>query len=287
MENCISPVSVWQTEKTIKVRGKFKTIREASLKQFPCGKCPLCKHSHRMNWLMRCQQESKHSQLPNHWFITLTYNEKKVPRKQGVRTLYKRHPQLFLKRLRKAGFEIKYILVGEYGSETSRPHYHMLCWTNATITDIDKAWSYGNVHYRKLERETILYTLKYVLNPRQGDNELKQKEYAVYSKGIGLSYMDDAMYRYHTGDYENPIYYTVLEGKKIPLPRYYRKKIFTKYQNSINATDQYFKALKTKMRGIRKLKEYGYRNPWKEYARLKHYRAAQIVKNANLKKQKI
>lgn len=270
MDNCVNPQTIYN-----KSLGANITVQ--------CGKCPLCIHSHRMNWLMRCEQESLKSQLPNHWFITLTYNEKKVPRKRGVRTLFKRHPQLFIKRLRKAGHTIKYILVGEYGTETERPHYHMLAWTNASVQDIDKAWNYGHVHYRKMERETILYTLKYVLNPRQGDNTNKQREYVVYSKGIGLGYLTTQMYYYHTEDYENPIYTTVINGKRIPLPRYYRKKIFTKYQNYLHAVQMYYKALKDKMRSIRRFKEYGYKNPWKRFSDLRHDRARLIIKQVNKK----
>lgn len=270
MENCVSP----------------QTIFNKKLQQnitVPCGKCPLCRHSHRMNWLMRCEQEIQSSELPNHWFITLTYNEKKVPRKRGVRTLYKRHPQLFFKRLRKAGYQIKYLLVGEYGSETSRPHYHMLAWTDAPYDAIDKAWSYGIIHYREMAKHTILYTLKYVLNPRQGDNDSKQREYAVYSKGIGLGYMTKEMYYYHTSDYENPVYTTVIDGRTVPLPRYYRKKIFTKFQNGQHAEKMYYKALKEKMRIIKKLNALGYKNPWKEFSNLKHERAREILQMSNKK----
>lgn len=274
MENCTQPQTIYN-----KSLGSNITVQ--------CGKCPLCRHSHRMNWLMRCQQESYHTEMPNQWFVTLTYDEKHVPRRKQIRTLYKRHPQLFFKRLRKAGFKIKYILVGEYGSQTERPHYHCLLWTNATYQSIDTAWTYGAVHYRPMEVETILYTLKYVLNPRQGDNTTKQSEYAVYSKGIGLGYLTEQMYQFHTGDYENPIYYTVVDGKKIPLPRYYRKKIFTKYQNYKHAVKTYYKALRDKMAMIRRLGRKGYKNPWKAYESLKHERARRVIKLANLKKQKV
>lgn len=294
MENCLNPIAVNQQikvysspVKTPQKNGTYKVQRPYKLEDqkfvVPCGKCPLCLHSHRMNWLMRCQQESKFSQSPNHWFLTLTYNEKKVPRRHGVRTLYKRHPQLFFKRLRKAGYQIKYILVGEYGSDTSRPHYHMLCWTNAPYTAIDQAWNYGFVHYRMLERETILYTLKYVLNPRQGDNLRKQSEYAVYSKGIGLSYITPQMFDYHAGDYARPMFTTVLNGQEIPLPRYYRKKIFTKYQNRLHAEQQYYRALKDKWRMIKQLKKWLYPNPSMKYRELKHNRARQIVNQTNKK----
>lgn len=270
MDNCTSP----------------KTIFNKSLNHYitvQCGQCPLCKHSHRMNWLMRCDQETKTTQFPNQYFITLTYNEKKCPRKRGVKTLYKRHPKLFFKRLRKSKYNIKYILVGEYGTQTKRPHYHLLAWTDAPPEAIDKAWGNGTVHYRKMERETILYTLKYVLNPRQGDNTNKQREYAVYSKGIGLGYLTKEMYYYHTGEYDKPIFTTVIDGKQVPLPRYYRKKIFTKYQNYLHAVKTYYKSLKDKMRLIRHFKRLGHENPWKHYSNLKHERARRIIKQANLK----
>lgn len=268
MENCINPQQIYN-----KSLGTNIVVI--------CGKCPLCKHSHRMNWLMRCEQETIYSDLPNHWFLTLTYNEKKVPRKRGVKTLYKRHPQLFFKRLRKAGYKIKYILVGEYGSETSRPHYHALVWTNATYESIEIAWSYGAIHYREMAKETILYTLKYVLNPRQGDNTNLQREYAVYSKGIGLGYMTPEMYNYHKEG--KPLYTTVINGKTVPLPRYYRKKIFTKRENYDHALELYYTALKEKWRYIKKAVRLGYEFPHKQYARLKHERAQRIIKMSNKK----
>lgn len=242
----------------------------------PCGKCKLCLNSKRMNWLMRVEQEQKYTQLPNSYFLTLTYNEKKVPRKKGVRTLYKRHPQLFFKRLRKQGHKIKYILVGEYGKTTQRPHYHAICWTTALPRDIDKAWQYGHVHYRDVSRETTLYTLKYILNPRQGDNEIKQREYAVFSKGIGLSYLTNAMYEYHTRNYLNPRFTAFIDGRIVPLPRYYRNKIFTKHQLAEHARKMYYESLKKRMRGIRELKKLGYKHPWKAWKQKKLRKAEKV-----------
>lgn len=232
---------------------------------------------------MRIKYEMRYTQLPKGYFLTLTYNEKKVPRKKGVRTLYKRHPQLFLKRLRKAGHKVKYILVGEYGTRTSRPHYHAIFWTTAQPQAIDKAWNYGHVYYGSITEATIWYTLKYILNPRQGDNEIKQKEYAVFSKGIGLSYLTNAMYEYHTADYENPKFDTIFEGKKYPLPRYYRKKIFTKYQLKKNAIKQYYKSLKSRFDDYRILKEKRYKNPWKARKSKQKIKALKIIKSQKVK----
>lgn len=260
MENCIYPKKITQKDGTTNV--------------VPCNKCARCLNSRRMNWLMRIEMENKKTQLPNQWFLTLTYNEKKCPRKRGVRTLYKRHPQLFFKRIRKLGETIKYILVGEYGGQTERPHYHLICWTSASCEIIDRAWSYGYVHYRQIARESILYTLKYILNPRQGDNQVKQKEYAVFSKGLGLAYLTTEMYDWHTRDYDNPKFFTIIGSRKIPLPRYYRMKIFTKYQLRQNAIDMYYVALKRKMQAIRRLKELGYKSAFKAYR-------AQVIESGN------
>lgn len=181
MDNCVNPITIKHQCKPYERDGIVFTTYTVKV---PCGKCLLCLNSKRMNWLMRIESEHVKTEMPYQWFLTMTYNERKVPRKNGVRTLYKRHPQLFFKRVRKAGHQVKYILVGEYGSRTERPHYHCIIWTTASHEVIDRAWNYGHVHYRNISRESVLYTLKYILNPRQGDNKVKQKEYAVFLKGL-------------------------------------------------------------------------------------------------------
>ncbi len=249
----------------------------------PCGKCPMCLKSKQMQWIFRINQEIKYNEFPNSYFITLTYAENRVPKRKGVKTLYKRHPQLFLKRLRKAGHKIKYILVGEYGTKTSRPHYHLLCWTTANETAIEKAWSHGHIHVGKIQPASIGYVLKYILNPRQGDNEIKQKEYAVFSKGLGLAYLTPAMYNYHAGDYQNPRLTTIIDGREIPLPRYYRQKIFTKYQLRSNAVKQYYKSLRKRFDDYRYLKSVGVRHPWKERKNRMREKALRIIRRQKVK----
>lgn len=57
-------------------------------------------------------------------FVTLTYSKEHLPEKG---TLVPRHPQLWLKRIRrKTGKRLRYFLVGEYGDTTWRPHYHVM-----------------------------------------------------------------------------------------------------------------------------------------------------------------
>lgn len=115
--------------------------------ELPCGHCAACLLNKRLDWSTRLTHEmSVFGQ--DVCFITLTYNEDKLPRtddapyivdgvinprKQfdwlhGTPTLCIRDVQLFFKRLRKSlpGRRIRYYVVGEYGPSTHRPHYHAL-----------------------------------------------------------------------------------------------------------------------------------------------------------------
>lgn len=92
-----------------------------------CHMCNQCQIDYRISWGLRGQLENQmhqHSQ-----FVTLTYDNEHLP--QGA-NLYPKHHQDFFKRVR--NYEkrhgnkqtIRYMLCGEYGRETSRPHYHAI-----------------------------------------------------------------------------------------------------------------------------------------------------------------
>jgi len=95
----------------------------------PCGKCELCKDKKAREWSFRaiCENATS-SSMP--YFLTLTYNPKHLP-KCGI---FKEEIQLFLKRLRikldrlNISHNLRYVAVGEYGTKSKRPHYHMILW---------------------------------------------------------------------------------------------------------------------------------------------------------------
>jgi len=133
-------------------------------------------------------QQYKQCQLA--YFITLTYADQQATRTpNGFLNLSKRHPQLFLKRLRKAKTgnttsDIKYYLVGEYGANTKRPHYHAIIF-NADIPSIEKAWSHGSVHFGSVNEASVGYTLKYMFKKGQipaHKADDRQPEFALMSK---------------------------------------------------------------------------------------------------------
>jgi len=218
----------------------------------PCGKCAFCLRTKRNEWLFRLHHESRVQTLPAH-FLTLTYDEKHCPRFKGARTLWFRHLQLYFKRLRKAKAKIKYVAVGEYGTKTQRPHYHVILWTDANHDLLSRQWHHGAVHFGTLTPASIAYTLKYIIQPKIGDNETRQRTRAQFSKGLGACFLTAKVHEHLSGDEENPVFETRINGAIRPLPRYYRSKIYTKYQLGKQRSKQYWESIKQRRKEVKRL----------------------------------
>lgn len=216
---------------------KLKVVeRNGERHSVPCGACAFCLVNKRSEWMFRIHHEMR-TQIHRGWFLTLTYDERFVRRVPEVGlSLRFRDTQLYLKKLRKRKRYVKYICVGEYGGLTARPHYHLLIWTDATEEELQACWSnsqgvpFGRVHFGRLTMQSAMYTLKYIIQPKQKTTERLEKTRAQFSKGLGLSYLSSAVYDYHTEDYDNPVLFSIIDERKVALPRYYKQKIFTKYQ---------------------------------------------------------
>lgn len=194
-----------------------------------CGRCPECVKKRASGWSFRLRKQAEVS--TSAYFITLTYDTQYVPITQkGYMTLFPEHVTLWLKRLRKRHKEkLTYFYVGEYGSKTERPHYHMIIF-NADINIIDETWNYGNVHYGQVNGASIGYTLKYMIKdgkiPKH-KNDDRLPEFARMSKGIGESYVTKEIVEYHI--HKRSILdrlHLTIDGKKIPIPRYYKNMIY-------------------------------------------------------------
>lgn len=233
----------------------------------PCGKCAFCLTNKRSQWMFRIHYEMKRQQYPG-WFITLTYDERHVRRTaDGRLSLRFRDVQLFLKRLRKAKHYAKYVCVGEYGGQTKRPHYHMLLWTDCRPDLLEKFWvsskdgsRMGTIHVGHISMRSAMYTLKYIIQPKQRQEDGLEKTRAQFSKGLGLAYLTTAVYEYHTADYEKPILTSVIDGRVVALPRYYRYKIFTKYQLRKEGSKVKWESIRARRKQMRKLVRQGLTN---------------------------
>lgn len=87
----------------------------------PCRKCWRCRKSRVDDYVGRCLAEASTSEAI--CTVSLTY----APRTDlADKILHPRHFQLFMKLLRKAGHKVRYLVVGEYGDQKGRAHFHAI-----------------------------------------------------------------------------------------------------------------------------------------------------------------
>lgn len=247
----------------------------------PCGRCAFCLVNKRAQWVFRMHYEVLNQEYPG-YFLTLTYDPKHVPRRDGELSLRFKDVQLYFKRVRKAGFYCKYVCVGEYGSKTERPHYHMLLWTDASVGFLQDNWKssrdgspLGLVHFGTVTPASVMYAMKYIVQPRR-DYGKREKPRAQFSKGLGLSFLSVRMYDFLTEDYENPVMTVKVDGQEMALPRYYRAKIFTRYQMRIEGYRVKEVREKEKEKELSELRARGVSDPEAYLKRLRVERANRI-----------
>lgn len=127
--------------------------------QVPCGHCLMCRDKKKREWSFRALCENVYS-TSQPLFITMTYNNAHLP-KGGV---FKEEVQLFMKRMRikldrlNIEHNIRYFAVGEYGSKSGRPHYHMILWNfpmnnfygiSHVLKFVENCWSVPTGEYKK------------------------------------------------------------------------------------------------------------------------------------------
>lgn len=129
-----------------------------------CRGCELCR-SNRLNDLIgRCIAEQ--CTASKTLAVTLTYAgdtaESAVLRYADV--------QLFLKRLRKDGYSVRYICAGEYGDKKGRAHWHIILFFYGRSPDIQidrrvdwSFWPHGFVYFQNPDYRGFAYVMKYAL----------------------------------------------------------------------------------------------------------------------------
>lgn len=186
----------------------------------PCGRCLACLSNKRNDWTFRLTEEYKASKSAV--FVTLTYDRKHLPADHSVN---RRDPQLFMKRLRKRDGTngIRFYLTAEYGTQGGRPHYHALLF-NCNEGDIRSAWQLGSVHIGTVTLASVAYCTKYIVQPESSPPN-QTRPFALMSRayGIGAHYLSDDMVTWHRSGDKN---YSIVNGAKVRLPRYYRQKIW-------------------------------------------------------------
>lgn len=231
--------------------------------QIPCGCCTGCRIEYSRQWANRCMLELQYHDSA--YFVTLTYDEEHIPLSYyadkytgealAAGTLRKRDLQLFMKRLRKKfGENIRFFAAGEYGSDTFRPHYHLIIFglhlddlqvykqqrgfTYYNSSSLQDVWSF-NVGSSRVPRyeplgyavvapvtwETCAYTARYVMKKLKGPTAWWYDEYNIeppftlMSRNPGIAHQ---WYEDHPdfNEYEYINVATENGGRKFRPPRY-------------------------------------------------------------------
>ncbi len=208
----------WKNEE-IRKSGKYYVQTTQERINLPCRKCPGCVVNKANDWATRAVIEA--SAWKNNCFLTLTYNEKNLPKR---RNLCKKDMQDFWKRLRKriSGIEswnykgkieypIRFFYAGEYGPKTFRPHYHagVFNWfpedaklygyghhNNEYYTSetLNKIWGKGYVIVGKLTYESACYIARYTFKKLSNSlkkNEIEHWQLCEEATGSELAYLQE------------------------------------------------------------------------------------------------
>lgn len=237
------------------------SIRFDDYVEVPCGKCIGCRLDYSRMWSCRllCELETQ-PQGSKSYFVTLTYSDETVPTVDSndfdapLLSLRKRDLQLFLKSLRKAfpEFRIRFFACGEYGSNTFRPHYHMILF-NCPVDDLrllrvvdgkcfyssdllSSIWKRGFVTLSDVTAESCAYVAQYCTkkafgNLRDDFAELGiEPEFLSMSRkpGIGFDWLQK-----HQNLLESPVINvsTPNGGRQFVIPRYFLNKLQENPQN--------------------------------------------------------
>lgn len=211
-----------------------------------CGKCMECMKQKASEWKVRLNEEIR-TNKDGH-FVTMTLSEESMEDlRKGIGTDGKQR----MEELTGSGYELKnkiasraieqYVnrwknekgtrprrwLVTELGGKsTERIHVHGLIFTKER-EDIERIWEYGHVFIGKTVNEaTIGYIVKYL--SKVDEKHPEYKGIMRVSPGMGKKYVDrmDKKNNEYKGEKTNE-QYRLRDGRKVALPMYYRRKIYS------------------------------------------------------------
>lgn len=295
----------------------------------PCGKCILCQKKRRADWSFRLQQEFNHSDSAffitltyNDLYLPFSYRKsyQETNYETGEKTqkfkiqytdkptLNKKHIQDYIKRLRKdhvnyvskelkiskkdvkkVSKPIRYYAVGEYGSKTDRPHYHLLLFNYdvANLTPISKQWKYGFTQIGTVTGASINYVTKYMHKDFDRKTDSRQYPFSQMSRGskitntsiIGYQYLEEnGSYHIETEDL------TVKDnkGNTQRLPKAFLKRLFTNKEDRQEVSKRSFDEYQeNKLKEFRRLLETKYNNDLIKYMQSKDSDLKRKLKTIN------
>lgn len=206
-----------------------------------------CRINRRRIWAHRIQLEALCHPYSSFW--TLTYEKDPT-------TLTPKHTQNWLKRFRKKiePLRIRYYLVGEYGDQTERPHYHVALFNYPGCTNgqsrysklfrnccfycdlVRDTWQHGHIYGGTIEDASANYIAGYVTKKltRWDDERLRNRHpefcrMSLRGGGLGLNALPEiasVLLEYDLAASQGDVPSSLRHGSRLlPLGRYLRQKL--------------------------------------------------------------
>lgn len=207
-------------------------FRQVAQQVFACGQCLFCRKKRAYELACRCVLHS--SLYKQNAFVTLTYDEKR----EGYHNNFQYEDiQKFKKRIRQYcqreyGKKIEVFNVHEYGKNRKK-HWHLIVfnhdWSDKTLHTmaggqplytsklLEAQWPYGFNTLGDVSAASAMYQAQYVEKDLKNGHRNSDKESHSKHSGIGKPYF--------LKNYEQILQlgYVPIEGKKMPIPRYFQK----------------------------------------------------------------
>lgn len=129
----------------------------------PCGQCMNCRINAGRIWTGRILMEHYSTSVMS-WFMTFTYRDSDLEvTPDCVPTLRKRKFQTWIDNAKRDIGPFRYYAVGEYGTESLRPHYHMALFPDhdRQVKDLADRWNKGFTSAYDLSHARARYLAQY------------------------------------------------------------------------------------------------------------------------------
>lgn len=208
----------------------------------PCKKCEGCAVDKARDYGIRAAHEAR----MHEWscFVTLTYDQGNLPFRGMLKPQDYYDFRTAMKNLRR-DYALRFLAVGEYGSKTWRPHFHVCIFghwfedavpagksssgfDNYESKVLTELWVKGRCVINHMGPKIAAYAARYSLkkigtsegyertDSRTGEAYTLPPEFMSASKQLGRAWLD----RYATDVFPHD-FIVMADGSKAPVPKYY------------------------------------------------------------------
>ncbi len=185
---------------------------EKQKQNVPCGQCMTCRINKGRLWSARIIMEwLQHPQYA--FFITLTYSPEHVPycyddNGEPVENLNKKKFLKWINHAQTAVGPFRYYAIGEYGTDTFRPHYHMALFPSqhCKVSELLAYWTKGFTSCTELNHARARYLANYTTKnlTKDSDSRLQrhqEPEFRTSSRNppLGSAFVDILAHHYTKG----------------------------------------------------------------------------------------